>query len=136
MHAAQYRKIAEHPLRQIFRNMVTDSRDLPSRTELRESIDAALPGADQKVRDALFSKAIELAQTAAQDRGAWFDLRGSADQLVLQVVESMEAAERILPVQEPEVDAAEVANQATALSWGEQALQAIESRLPDSAGNV
>jgi hypothetical protein len=112
MKASRYKKIAEHPLRPIFRNLIQDARDLPSRTELRERINEAVPGADAKVKEALFTKAVELAQKAqAEGRDAWFDLRGSADRLVLTVVEGLEAADRLVPLPaEEEVDVKSLAN--------------------------
>jgi hypothetical protein len=103
MKASQYTKIAEHPLRQVFRNMVTDERDLPKRSEIRAAIDAAVPeGTDQRVKDALFTKAIELGQKARGAREDWFDLRGAADRLVLSVVEGWENADRVFPAEETE----------------------------------
>jgi hypothetical protein len=97
MKASQYRLIAEHPLRTVFRNMVTDSRDLPSVSQLRESIAAAVPGADDATKEALFEAARALAKRAATaGRDSWFDLRGEADRYVLGVVEGFEKAERLL----------------------------------------
>jgi hypothetical protein len=103
MKASQYTKIAEHPLRQVFRNMVTDERDLPKRSEIRAAIDAAVPeGTDQRVKDALFTKAIELGQKARGAREDWFDLRGAGDRLVLTVVEGWENADRVFATEDTE----------------------------------
>ena len=110
MHHLQYKKMAEHPLRHAIRSMIQDKRDLPTRTDLRETIDAALPAsADAQTKEAVFDAAIDFAERAAKDRGSWFDLRGEADRYVLSVVEGLEAAERIVPIEEEEIDAGAVA---------------------------
>lgn len=96
MHREQYVKIENHPLRAVFRGLVGPSDQLPTRSALRAMIDEAVPaGTDAKVRDALYTKAIELAQKASNDRGSWWDLRGAADRFVLDVVEKFDAADRI-----------------------------------------
>jgi hypothetical protein len=101
MRTEQYRKIESHPLRQVLRNVCNDPRDLPSRSELRAAITEVCPaGTDQRVKDALFTKAQEFAKAAAADPGARFDLRGSADRLTLHVIETWENAERLLPADE------------------------------------
>ncbi len=135
MHGSDYKLIAEHPLRNILRNVCNDPRDLPGRKALRAELMEALPEADAAVIDALMVKAEEFAK-ASVDPGARWDTRASADALTLHVLKSMQAADRLVPVQEEQVDAQAIANEATALSWGEAALQSIESRLPDSARNV
>jgi hypothetical protein len=132
MKTEQYRKIAEHPLRQIFRNMVQDARDLPTRSQVKEAIDSAVPeGTDHRVKDALFTKAIELAQKAqAEGRESWFDLRGAADRLVLHAVESFEDAERILPRED--ADAEDVSGALDAVdSWDPtaQRMQSVQRAL-------
>jgi hypothetical protein len=112
MHGSQYKKMAEHPLRHVVRSMIQDRRDLPTRAELRENIDAALlPTADVKTREAVFDKAIDFAERAAKDRGSWFDLRGEADYYVLSLLEDWEAAERILPIEEEEIDSGGIADE-------------------------
>ena len=102
MKSSQYQKIAEHPLRQVFRNMVTDSRDLPTRSELRASIEAAAPGLDAPAREALFDSAVALAKRADGNREEWFDLRGECDRRVLAVVEGWEAADQLLQAEDTE----------------------------------
>jgi len=125
MKASQYAKIAEHPLRQVFRNLVTDARDLPTRSQLRASIEAAVPEADAKVKEALFTRAVELAQKAqAEGRESWFDLRGSADRLVLHTLEGFEAADRLLPSEDTEpVDVSGVLDAMDNYNPGEKAMR-------------
>ena len=97
MKASQYAKVAGHPLRTIFRNMVTDARDIPTISELRAAIDEAVPSADAKTKEALFDSARALAKAAAdQGRESWFDLPGEADRRVLALVEGWESADRLL----------------------------------------
>lgn len=97
MHAKDYRLIAEHPLRNVMRSVIVDREDLPSKSQLHAAIDAAVPeGTPADVRDAMFVKAVELA-TLAEDRGARFDLRGSADRLVLKALRGLEDADRLVP---------------------------------------
>jgi hypothetical protein len=131
MKASQYTKIAEHPLRQVFRNMVTDERDLPKRSEIRAAIDAAVPeGTDQRVKDALFTKAIELGQKARGAREDWFDLRGAADRLVLSVVEGWENADRVFPAEETEpVDVSGVLDGMDKWNPAERNIKAVERSL-------
>lgn len=103
MHTSDYRKIEGHPLRNVLRSVIVDSRDLPSRSELRAAIDESCPpGTDQSVKDALFTKAVEWAQTAANDPGTRFDLRGACDRMCLHVIKTWEASESLLPVEDTE----------------------------------
>jgi len=103
MKSDEFRKIAEHPLRHIFRGMVVPAGDLPTRSELRAMIAEAVPGDDlEPVREALFKKAVELAE-AAKDRTQWWDLRYAADHFTLDVLNKLEARERIVAPEEPEV---------------------------------
>ena len=82
--------------------MIVDRQDLPTKSGLRAAIDEALPEAPAEVRDALFVRAVELAKLA-EDRGARFDLRGSADRLVLQALRGLEAADRLVDDEDEDV---------------------------------
>lgn len=124
MKASDYHKIESHPLRDVLRAMVTDRRDLPSRSELREAIEAAVPsGTDQKTKETLFDYAIKLAEkAAAKGRDSWWDLRGEADRHALSLVQGWEAADRILPLgEEEEIDVGGIADTVMAQRhlWGD-----------------
>jgi len=135
---SQYQLIAEHPLRLIMRNMVTHrADDLPGKAALREAIAEALPGADAKITDALFTKAVELARAAKERPDEHFDLRGAADRLVLTVVEGLHAADRLFPDNEEhatdeEMDAAAKSALDTTIG-GEASVRAIVDNLPESS---
>jgi hypothetical protein len=108
MHRSAFARIENHPLRHVLRNVCNDPRDLPTKSQLRAELVEALPGADAKVIDALVTKAAEFAQ-AAVDPGARFDLRGAADRLTLHVVDTLEADDRLVPVEDEEpVDVSDV----------------------------
>lgn len=133
MKADQYRKIAEHPLRVLYRNMVQDDRDVPYADEVKAAIEEALPGADEKIKAAVFTDLKRLAKAAqVRGRGDWFDLKAQADLKVLELVEGLEAMNRMVPVAEDDIDAAALADQVMEPNDVEKALHAITSRLPDS----
>jgi len=135
MKSDEFRKIADHKLRHVFRGMVAPATDLPTRSELRAMIADAVPGDDLgPVREALFTKAIELAE-AATDRTQWWDLRYAADHFTLDVVNKLEARERIVePEQQEVVDLDAVvasANDYTTIG-GQAALDRAKAGIPDS----
>lgn len=137
MKQSQYRLIAEHPLRTVMRSMVTHrAKDLPGKAALREMIDEALPGADARVKDAVYTKAVELARAAQERPDEHFDLRGAADRMVLKVVEGLQAADRILPVREEEeidLDAIVADVEDSTTIGGKAALRAITDAAPESS---
>lgn len=120
MHGDDFRLVNGHPLRDIMRNCCNDPRDLPGRKELRAQLVEALPDVDAQVIDALMTKAEEYAQ-AAVDPGARWDLRAAADELTLMVLKKLQAADRLVQVQEDEVDVS-------------GAMDAIDSADPTQAG--
>lgn len=96
MHAEDYNLIAGHELRNVMRAVITDPRDVPRPSELKERIDEALPGVDQRIKDALLTKAGEAA-TQAIDPGARWDLRARMDLIVLDVLKKLDEADRFVP---------------------------------------
>jgi hypothetical protein len=135
MHGDDYRLIAEHPLRNILRNVCNDPRDLPGRKALRAQLEEALPDAAADVIDALMTKAEGYAK-AAVDPGARFDLRGSADALTLHVLKTYEAADRLVPAEE-DVEPEDVSGALDAIdnfNPGEKALRQMNESL--KAGEI
>jgi hypothetical protein len=126
MHRSQFQRIEQHPLRYVLLNVCNDPRDLPTKSELREAIKEACPeGTDQKVLDALFTKAQELAKRSV-DVGARFDARAAANELTLHVVETWEADERLLPAETEDTEPIDVGEIVDGLNNpAERALDAI-----------
>jgi hypothetical protein len=125
MHQQDYRLIAEHPLRNILRNVCNDPRDLPGRKALRAELVGALPDAEADVIDALMTKCEGYAN-AAVDPGARFDLRASADQLCLHVLKTYEAADRLVPLKEEGITPDEARAMVDGMdSWVDKAADAI-----------
>jgi hypothetical protein len=108
MHRSQFARIESHPLRRILLNVCNDPRDTPGKKQLRADLIEALHEAPAEVIDALVTKATEFAR-AAVDPGARFDLRGAATRLALHVVDTLEADDRLVPVEDIEpVDVSDV----------------------------
>jgi hypothetical protein len=131
MHQNDYRLIAEHPLRNVLRSVTNHPDDMPGRKDLRAQLVEALPDAEADVIDALVTKCEGYAK-AAVDPGARFDLRAGADALCLHVLKTYEAADRLVPVQDDEIDTAPIADAITAPNEAEKFLDAATGRFADS----
>jgi hypothetical protein len=102
MHRSQFARIQNHPLREILLNAASSADSGAwSKSQLRAELNAALPDAPADVIDALVVKTAEIAK-AAVDPGARWDLRASADRLTLHVIDTLEADDRLVPVEDTE----------------------------------
>jgi hypothetical protein len=91
-------------LRDLAGSLIVDPDMLPTKSELRASIEELYPGdGHEKLRTVLYEKLTKVAEEA-QNRKARFVLRGVVDELVIQVEEKLATDDRIVPAQEQPTD--------------------------------